>query len=182
MFYICDGLGEEFSFINAVFKLMEKYSLVERERKFIIHADHIPNTNLCAIQVTDHYIPGTSIRFRAVSGDGATKYKLTKKVPMQLNGETQITTIYLSEHEYFVLNKLDAIEVKKTRYTWPYESFVIGFDHYSSPQEDLWIAEVEFPSYKEMYDFVMPIPFLKEVTSDLFFNGFELAKRFAVTS
>src|SRR5258708_1021876 len=97
---------------------------------------------------------------------------------MQLDGETQITTIYLNEHEYFVLNNFDAIEVKKTRYTLPYESFVIGFDYYSSPQEDLWIAEVEFLSYEEMNDFVMPIPVLEEVTSNGLFNGFELAKRF----
>jgi CYTH domain-containing protein len=77
-----------------------------------------------------------------------------------------------------MLNNFDAIEVKKTRYCWPYESFVIGFDYYSIPQEDLWIAEVEFSSFEEMNDFVMPIPVLKEVTSDGFFNGFELAKRF----
>ena len=145
---------------------MEKYSLIERERKFVIHADHVPSLNLNAKVITDHYLPGTSIRFRAISDDRAAKYKLTKKVLMQLNGETQITTIYLSEHEYLFFNKFDAIEVKKTRYTLPYESFVIGFDYYSSQQDDLWIAEVEFSSFEEMNDFEMPIPILKEVTGD----------------
>jgi CYTH domain-containing protein len=97
---------------------------------------------------------------------------------MQMIGETQVTTIYLSEYEYSFLNKFDAIEVKKTRYTLPYESFVIGFDYYMSPQEDLWVAEVEFSSLEEMNDFVMPIPVLEEVTSNGLYNGFELAKRF----
>jgi CYTH domain-containing protein len=161
---------------------MEKYSCIERERKFVIHADHVPVTNLYARLITDHYVPGTSIRFRAVLSDGITTYKLTKKVPMQLKGETEITTIYLSEHEYLVLNTLNAVKVKKTRYTWSYESLIIGFDHYNSPQDDLWIAEIEFSSYEEMNDFIMPIPVVKEVTSDELFNGFELAKRFAVNS
>jgi len=161
---------------------MDKYSLVERERKFVIHADHIPSTNLCAKLITDHYLPGTSIRFRVVSSDEGTTYKLTKKVPMQLHGETQITTIYLSEYEYLFLNKFDAIEVKKTRYTLPYESFVIGFDYYSSPKEDLWLAEVEFSSFEEMNSFLMPIPVLEEVTSNGLYNGFELAKRFCCIS
>jgi len=157
---------------------MEKYSLVERERKFVIHSDHVPSTNLSVRVITDHYLPGTSIRFRAVSSDSGTIYKLTKKVPMQFNGEAQITTIYLTEHEYLILNKFDAIKVRKTRYTLPYESLVIGFDYYSSPKEELWIAEVEFSSYEEMKDFLMPIPVLEEVTSNGLFNGFELAKRF----
>ena len=52
---------------------MGKYSLVERERKFVIHADHVPSLNLDAILITDHYLPGTSIRFRAISNDRATK-------------------------------------------------------------------------------------------------------------
>ncbi len=157
---------------------MEKYSLVERERKFLIDPLLVPVNGLAYKTITDHYITGTAIRFRKVVDDQKTVYKLTKKVPFGPGGETNITTIYLSEQEYALLNIFEAVKVQKVRYLMPLDPFVVALDKYANTNEELWIAEVEFTNLQDLDSFNMPLPFLKEVTLLEEFNGFELAKRF----
>jgi CYTH domain-containing protein len=51
-------------------------------------------------------------------------------------------------------------------------------DRYTNSSEELWIAEIEFITQEEMDNFQMPLIYLREVTTNPEFNGFELAKRF----
>jgi len=157
---------------------MSKYALVERERKFLISPDHVNITGLPYKHITDHYILNTAIRFRLVTDNNGTTYKLTKKTPLNITGEHLITTIYLSQGEYLQLNSFECAVVEKIRYQIAAGPLVIGLDRYTNSSEELWIAEIEFITHEEMNSFQMPLRYLREVTTSSEFNGFELAKRF----
>jgi CYTH domain-containing protein len=157
---------------------MSKYALVERERKFLISPDHVNTSGLPHKHIIDHYILNTAIRFRLVTDENGTTYKLTKKISLNTTGEQQITTIYLSREEYLLLNSFKCVAVEKTRYLMAAGPLVIGLDRYTNLSEELWIAEIEFATNVEMNNFQMPLTYLREVTSNPEFNGFELAKRF----
>jgi CYTH domain-containing protein len=157
---------------------MSKYALVERERKFVIPPDHVNISGLPYKHITDHYMLNTAIRFRLVTDDNGTTYKLTKKTPLNITGEHLITTIYLDQEEYLQLNNFECVVVEKIRYLIATGSLVIGLDRYTNSSEELWIAEIEFITQEEMDNFQMPLIYLREVTTNPEFNGFELAKRF----
>jgi CYTH domain-containing protein len=157
---------------------MSKYALVERERKFVISPDHVNISGLPYKHITDHYMLNTAIRFRLVTDDNGTTYKLTKKTPLNITGEHLITTIYLNQKEYLQLNNFESVVVEKIRYLIAVGSLVIGLDRYTNSSEELWIAEIEFITQEEMDNFQMPLIYLREVTTNPEFNGFELAKRF----
>jgi CYTH domain-containing protein len=158
-----------------------KYSRTERERKFLLN-DHMDLVmELPYKLITDHYIKGLRLRFREVIDDGCKVCKLTQKSD-SIRGTSQLTTIYLSQTEFELLNVFPAVSVKKTRYIKAYDALVIAIDKYSKENDELWLAEVEFDSDEEMDKFVMPIDHIKEVTDNPDFNGFVLAERFGIDS
>jgi len=154
-----------------------KYAHTERERKFLLqHSANMVN-GLPYKQIADHYIKNSSLRFRRVTDGESVIWKLTKK-SQSIDGKAQITTIYLTEAEYGLLNIFDAILVEKIRYIKAYDNFVIGIDKYSKGNDELWLAEVEFNSDEEMSSFTLPFDYLAEVTDDINYNGFALAEKF----
>jgi CYTH domain-containing protein len=155
-----------------------KYARIERERNFLLAPDQNLMENLSFKTITDHYINGTYLRLRKITGDSDTDYKLTKKTPGDSSDKTIITNIYLTEHEYGLLNKFDSIRVDKIRFIKEVDNIRIAIDKYLTGNDELWLAEIEFKSDEEMRTFKMPLNYTKEVTDDPNFNGYQLAKRF----
>lgn len=158
-----------------------KYAHIERERKFLLSDGFSLVEGLPYKVITDHYIKNTQIRFRMVSDNDSTIYKLTQKAHSS-NGQSPITTIYLQESEFKLLNIFDSVSVTKTRYIRNYGDFVVGIDKYLKAKDELWLAEVEFNSDEEMENFIPPFNYMDEVTDDINYNGFALAQRFEVIS
>ena len=66
-----------------------------------------------------------------------------------------------------LMTKTEGRVIAKTRYIIPYENdLVIELDHFYSPREGLWLAEVEFPDIKTAEEFVPPAWFAEDVTGD----------------
>ena len=61
-------------------------------------------------------------------------------------------------------SKADGNIIRKTRYLIPYGKHTIELDVFAEPFETLIIAEVEFDSTDEAYDFKPPAWFLEDVT------------------
>jgi CYTH domain-containing protein len=158
----------------------QKYSQVERERKYLIASDQFDFSGLSSKRINDRYIVDSFLRLRQVVDQNGSVYKLTRKVIQtgQFSGKYTITTIYLTEKEYTQLSELQGVQVSKTRYILEEGGVRIAIDRYQQTGQQILIAEVEFASDKEMHDFQMPIPCLKEVTRESGFDGYELAKRF----
>jgi len=161
---------------------MSKYQLIERERKFLLAAGQVNTTGLVQKQITDHYINNTMLRFRVVTDGESKQYKLTQKWPADALGVAAITTIYLSKHEFELLNIFDAVTVTKTRHLLQSGELTIGLDHYFTKTDELWLAEVEFASAAQMPGFKLPLPCIREVTGQAEFDGYVLARRFQEVS
>jgi CYTH domain-containing protein len=155
-----------------------KYALIERERKYLLPSLGDIVNYLHYKQITDHYISGTYLRLRKMTGNEKSVYKLTRKIPANSPDSFFITTIYLNENEYELFNKHPAIIVEKTRFLKEANGFKIGIDSYTKGNDKLLLAEVEFDSDEDMSQFIMPLEYTKEVTDNPAFNGYELAKRF----
>jgi len=158
-----------------------KYAHVERERKFLLAGGINMVEGLPHKVITDHYVKNTQLRFRMVTDNNGTIYKLTQKAHSS-KGQAPITTIYLQEPEYKLLNIFDSVSVEKIRYIRNYGDFVLGIDKYLKGNDEIWLAEVEFNSDEEMKNFTPPFSYLDEVTDDTNYNGFTLAQRFATVT
>ena len=158
---------------------VEKYARIENERRFLLPPldEELLKMNLPKRVILDNYILDTSLRLREVDSEGQKVYKLTKKTSLS-PGREQITTIYLSQEEYQLLNKLRAIIVSKIRLIATYNEIMIGIDCYGNEEDELLVAEIEFETEEQMNVFVMPIPYQMEVTGKDEFSGFALANRF----
>lgn len=62
--------------------------------------------------------------------------------------------------------KAEGTVIRKRRYLIPFGSYTIELDHFTSPREGLWLAEVEFPSREEALAFTGPDWFGEDVTND----------------
>ncbi|CAN5231265.1 hypothetical protein BH09BAC6_BH09BAC6_22870 [soil metagenome] len=155
-----------------------KYALIERERRFLLRVDVELIKELPFKTIADHYLQNSSLRLRRVTGQSGSIYKLTQKGPANTLGKSEITTIYLNETEYEVFNKHESVWVEKTRYIKEFNDLIIGIDRYLNNADELWVAEVEFDNDGQMQQFEMPLHYIREVTADPDFNGFQLAKGF----
>jgi len=166
--------------IQNTFDKSLKYALIERERKFLIQPNQDLIKKLPFKTITDHYINNTFLRFRKVKDELGFVYKLTKKVPTDSFDKLLITTIYLSDTEYEILNSFHSVLIEKIRYIKKAGGFMIGIDIYIKGSDVLWMAEIEFDSDEDMTSFKMPLKHIKEVTGNPDFSGYELAKRFGI--
>ena len=68
--------------------------------------------------------------------------------------------------------KVDGILISKTRYIIPLENGLkIELDHFKSPHEGLYLAEIEFPSVEEAKAYVAPEWFGQDVTYDVDYHN-----------
>ena len=155
-----------------------KYGKQEYERTFIVNKELL-NQNIKEVKyLTDTYLIGTSLRLRKVIRKTETQYKLTQKkeeIPAR-QGVKKITTMYLSSIEYEMLRQLSAYKIEKTRHILVVNQQRIGIDVIQLGKESLYLAEVEFETEEEMIAYVLPIDYEKEVTNDLAYSGFEIAR------
>lgn len=94
-------------------------------------------------------------------------YKLTQKVPEPDGAPGLLSTIYLNEKEFSLLETLPAGILHKTRYSIP----PFGVDVFDSPLSGLFLAEAEFDDDAAMDFFSPPTWVITEVTRDPRFTG-----------
>jgi CYTH domain-containing protein len=155
-----------------------KYGRIERERRFLL--ERFPTVTVVRIRrITDCYIEGTTLRLRQMSEEGSSAiFKLTQKIPARASGaqEALITTMYLTEDEFGVLENLSAKSVgrtlSKTRHSVP----PFGIDVFEGTLEGLLLAEAEFDSAAEAAALALPSFLGAEVSRDNRFTGGRLAR------
>lgn len=157
-----------------------KYACLELERRYLLR--ELPaglEAHHPAWLVTDRYITGTRLRLRRMEGipGGPTVLKLGQKyrAPNQGCGETTMTNLYLDEHEYDRLSKLDAQQLVKRRYRVTYNGRDYSIDVFEGKLAGLMLAETECESVQAFQVLQTPPFAAKDVTTDPFFTGGNLA-------
>ncbi|HEV7844324.1 MAG TPA: hypothetical protein VGO69_11555 [Pyrinomonadaceae bacterium] len=161
---------------NTVAVESDKYTRVERERRFLLRDMPEPLTRASEhVQIWDNYITGTRLRLRKIRTPQTRKWrlKLTQKfapAPSD-SSRTVITNTYLSAYEYQVLSVFEGNEIRKNRYPYEHEGRKYSIDVFLGALWGLILAETEFETDEEMLGFTPP-PFVAlEVTSDETFTG-----------
>ena len=147
-----------------------KHARIEFERRFLL--DRFPdNARVDAIRhIRDRYIDRTALRLREqTDANGPTRFKLTQKIAARAPGFQQgfITTMYIGENEFRILEQLSAKELRKTRYSVP----PFGIDVFEGNWQGLILAEAEFDSAADAASLVLPAFIVHEVTDDDRFTG-----------
>ena len=149
-----------------------KYARFELERKFLL--ERAPEGLDDEARIYDRYLTGTRLRLRlAEHRDGRIEYKLNQKEspsPPEY-GVMTITSLYLSAHEYEVLEVLPADELRKRRYHLGRYSI----DVFEGPLGGLVLAEAEFGSNEEMRAHPIPEFAVRDVSNDVQYTGGWLA-------
>ena len=129
--------------------------------------------------IEDHYIAGTRLRLRRMSllDGGETLYKVGQKyrAPSQSAAERTMTNMYLNEVEYEKLSHLAANSLVKKRYRYIHDEHQYAVDVFEGPLWGLILAEVECETLQEYQLLQTPSFALREVTSEPFFGGGNLA-------
>ena len=103
------------------------------------------------------------------------EYYLTYKGKGLLSREEY--NLPLTEEAYLHLRtKTDGRLISKRRYLIPYGPYTIELDHFSSPKEGLFLAEVEFADEKEALAFTPPDWFGEDVTASPMYHNSSLSK------
>ncbi len=150
---------------------VEKYAVVERERRFQLGGVPVGVTDPRSIE--DWYVEGTRLRVRTVRhGDGRIEHKLGQKVrPDPADpGVVLHTTCYLDASEFAVLRALPGRLLRKRRsqledgggWTW-------AIDEFEGPHAGLVLAEVDLGADGVLA--VVPPWCRREVTADERFTG-----------
>ncbi len=112
----------------VVDKKFGKYVHPEVERKFLLGT--IPLGTIFHADITDHYIPNTTLRLRRMQTEHEVTFKLAQKLRVHPH-ETRVilhTNFYLSEAEYVLLCllinlKKDDSGSMKERFPWGLTNF-----------------------------------------------------------
>ncbi len=156
-----------------------KYACLELERRYLLREfppDGMGQVAPC--HITDRYLTSTRLRLRRMRMPGQRAvFKLGQKyqAPSQSRAETTMTNIYLNEAEYQTLYQLEAREVIKKRYPYPFEGLDYSLDVFEGKLTGLILAEIESETKEKLARLPLPAFALKEVTADLFFTGGYLA-------
>lgn len=157
-------------------KKFGKYAHPEVERKFLLAA--IPPDTTFSSDITDHYIPNTTLRLRKVQTEHDVTFKLAQKLRVHPRDTRVIlhTNFYISESEYvFLISTLPSHRLEKRRFTFHGGTIPMGIDQFQGHLEGLVIAEVDFGSNGDPLSLAMPSFALAEVTDDERFTGARLA-------
>jgi CYTH domain-containing protein len=160
----------------VVDKKFGKYVHPEVERKFLLAT--IPPGTTFSADITDHYIPNTTLRLRRMQTEHEVTFKLAQKLRVHPH-ETRVilhTNFYLSEAEYaFLASLLPSHRLEKRRFRFHGGTIPMGIDQFQGPLEGLVIAEVDFGPNGDPSSLPMPSFALAEVTDDERFTGASLA-------
>ena len=158
-----------------------KYGKKEYERSFMVDGEMLKQSATEIKSISDSYLIGTTLRLRKVETKNNVQFKLTQKKEAEpiRKGVKKINTIYLSSFEYEKLNELPAYNIEKKRYIIEINEQRIGLDLIQLGGEQIGIAELEFETELEMNAYKVPFNYIKEVTGDAGYSGFEIAKRYS---
>lgn len=151
-----------------------QYAHAEWERRFLV-ARFPDDANVTRVRhIVDRYIDGTHLRLRRQNVEGHDEFKLTQKISETKTGPRQglVTTMYLTEQEFCVLEKLPAKLLTKKRYSVP----PFGIDIFEGELRGLVLAEAEFSGAEEASSLTLPSFVVHEVTDDIRFTGGELVR------
>jgi len=157
-----------------------KYSLLEIERKWTVNKDKLPDiSKLKLIEITDKYFPGTRTRLRRMFDTETkdVKYKLTKKYGKITQQTEPLTTLYLSEFEYDLFNKLEGYVLIKSLYQYPYNGNVFLLELFIKPEVGFILMEVEASSEKIINELEVPDFVIYDVTNVKEYEGYSIAGR-----
>ncbi|MBO0781192.1 MAG: hypothetical protein J2P37_20420 [Ktedonobacteraceae bacterium] len=160
----------------VVDKKFGKYVHPEVERKFLLAT--IPPGITFHADITDHYIPNTTLRLRRMQTEHEVAFKFAQKLRVHPHDTRVIlhTNFYLSEAEYvFLASSLPSHRLEKRRYRFHGETIPMAIDQFQGPLEGLVIAEVDFGPEGDSSSLTMPSFALAEVTDDERFTGARLA-------
>ena len=146
---------------------------MEIERKFLISA---PPAGLgkCSRHLIEQGYLSTSPVVRIRREDET--YYLTYKGEGLMAHEEYNLPLNAESYEH-LKGKIDGCLISKTRYLIPYkDGLTIELDHFRSPHEGLYLAEVEFPSIEDAENFVPPEWFIKDVTDDPSYHNSTMSK------
>lgn len=151
-----------------------KYSLVERERRFLVDRGAMPTIDReTARLIEDRYLPGTGLRLRKVTTPGAPPaFKLGKKYPGAGLSTRPMTNIYLDADEYSAIAALPAATLIKRRHDAG-DGWVI--DIFEGALAGLVLAEVAAADDAAVAAVVAPAWCAVEVTEDPAYAGGALA-------
>lgn len=148
---------------------------IEIERKFLLSS--LPNAidTERSQKIQQGYIALTSdsreVRVRRKGG----QCYLTVKVGRGLTREE--TEIEITEEQFSALWPTSAsFQLEKTRHFVDWKSHLIEIDEYEGLLAPLIVAEVEFNSIEESEQFIAPDWFGEEITDNLNFTNYNLAK------
>jgi hypothetical protein len=150
-----------------------RYAKSEREQRWVLNG--IPAEVVDPVGIQDHYLRHTQLRLRRMESLEGVIWKLGQKVRLQPESPeiVKMTNMYLEEHEYQVLLKLEGAQLLKTRWHWTWERRRLSVDVFSGHLEGLVLAEIELESGESLLG--LPEGALADVTQDDRFSGGALA-------
>ena len=152
-----------------------KYARPEFERKFLL-GQMPPDLPSAYRLIEDRYLENTTLRLRRITDpEGRVlSLKLNQKRRDEF-GTLWITSLYLSEAEYRMMETLPTATLRKRRYTLITGTRPVAIDVIPLPARELCLAEIEGSSNEEIADDSAIPTYLREVTREREFEGYQLA-------
>lgn len=153
--------------------MQPKYSLVERERRWLVASGQVPALPAEHRRIEDRYIIGTRLRLRRISdsSSGALQHKLTRKYESDDPAARPIVTAYLDAGEYDVVAALPAHNLVKRRY----KIGAFSVDLFEGTLTGLILAESEQADAISLAALTLPAWLGADVTANPCYQGGHLA-------
>jgi CYTH domain-containing protein len=149
-----------------------KYSVVERERRFLV--SRLPDLATSTFHIVDRYLDGTRLRLREVQApDGMLTRKLSHKVRLGAGPrEVACTNVYLDDAEWMLLIALPARVLRKTRHIATADGWVVAIDEH---EDGTLVAEID-DGDEPARDLPAWLDVVREVTDEESWTGAGLAR------
>jgi len=159
---------------------LPKYARIEHERRWLVRPGplELVKPRPFSRRLLDRYLECGRLRLRAIeeSDDQPTRYKLTKKYPVESLDAQPIVSVFLSRAEYEALRSLPGRDLVKTRRYDEVGGSLFAVDTLERPHAGLVLCEVEAESAGALAEVVPPPYALREVTHELAYTGAALAR------
>ena len=161
----------------SVPSLSLKYARIERERRWLARESprDLPGPYE---HIEDLYVAGTRLRVRRVSEPSGRVVQLKigqKELVPGAPTHTRITTLYLSEPEYALLDALPGARLSKRRHRQPQEGRLFSVDVFEGALAGLVLIECDAATDEELAALPAPAGAVRDVTDVAAFRGGALA-------
>lgn len=144
----------------------------EIERKYLIQNPPADLSSYPCHEIEQGYLcTDPVVRIRRQDDD----YYLTYKSKGLMIREEYNLPLTREAYEH-LKTKIDGRLISKRRYLIPLPPYTIELDHFFSPKEGLFLAEVEFPTKEEALAFLPPRWFGEDVTESPLYHNSHLSK------